>query len=539
MSTATLPAKPNIIIIMTDQQREIRDFPHDWVTANLPAFEQLRATGITYRRMYINTSPCWASRAVMVSGTYPMINQVIPYGNTLAGEMANLATILNGAGYNVAYKGKWHLTNEFDQFAVEWAGVQSRQNQQAADSEDTQMGSLYGFGGWTSPDMGTALVQGSNPGAGDLANLGGGVGANDNRIVTGTGLLDEENQEGVLEFLRNNQNATQPFCLVVSLVNPHDVSVYPDCLADAGYSLSDFENYQSFELPKSYGGDDLSTKPWAQLNYLNGYDGGPLSGDEPLNFLKFYAYLHTLPDALIGQILDTMTPEQRNSTLIIRTADHGEMGMAHGGLREKMNTCYEETINIPLVISNPLLFTEPAECRELVSLIDLPTTIASIAGVDIGSLGLQYPPQGIDFSGTITDPTAHTQDAILFTFYTGYNFNVSPSGIANIICAVVTKEWKYAVYFQPDPAIPTFNPQNPTGIDPPWQPSVVNGSVQYELYDLANDPHEITNLLPVGSGGAAVSASAIARQKELHALLTGLLTNNGSLPGNWSAADPS
>jgi hypothetical protein len=172
-----------------------------------------------------------------------------------------------------------------------------------------------------------------------------------------------------------------------------------------------------------------------------------------------------------------------------------------------------------------------------VSLIDLPTTIAAIAGVDVGSLGLQYPPQGIDFSATITDPKAPTQDVVLFTFYTGYNFNVSPSGSANIICAVVTKGWKYAVYFQPDPAIPMFNANNPTGTNPPWTPSVVAGSVQYEMYDLSNDPDEITNLLPVGSS-AAVPANVSERQKAMHATLTTLLTNNASLPGNWGAADP-
>jgi choline-sulfatase len=299
MSTRTLPTTPNIIILMTDQQRAIRNFPPEWVARNMPAYEQLWQTGITYHRMYINTTPCWASRAVMFSGTYPMTNQVIPYGNTLSTEMANLSAILKAAGYSVVYKGKWHLTNQFDQFAAQWAGVDSQQNQQTAGTEDQQIASMYGLEGWTSPDMGTELVQGNNPPQGDLANLGGGIGGNDTRVVSGVGLLVED-QQSVIDFIQNNQTPEQPYCLIVSLVNPHDVSVYPDCLTDAGYSMSDFENYEGFKLPASYSADDLSTKPWAQLNYLNGYDNGPLSGDEPLNFLKFYAYLHTLPDTLIG-----------------------------------------------------------------------------------------------------------------------------------------------------------------------------------------------------------------------------------------------
>lgn len=526
----SLPAKPNIILIVTDQQRAPRGFPEGWAARNLPWQEHLRVTGITYRRMYINTSPCWPSRATLISGTYPMTHQVIPFGNTLAPELANLSAIMRAAGYDVAYKGKWHLTNEFDRFAAEWAGVLDEANARTAAREDAGMLRAYGFDGWTSPDMGTERVQGPNPGRGDLANLGGGVGGNDERIVSGTGLVGARS---VLDFIRERQRAERPYCLIVSLVNPHDVSVYPDCLAQAGYSLDQFSGYEGFSLPRSYG-DDLSTKPYAQLNYLRGYEGGPLGEEHALNYLKFYAFLHTLADAQIGRIVDAMTPEQRATTLVMLTSDHGEMGTAHGGLREKMNSFYEETINIPLVISNPVLFPSAAVSEELVSLIDMPTTLGAIAGVDLRELALNHRPQGIDFSHTLWNPSSPTQDAVLFTFYSGYNFDVHPTGLANVILAVITKRWKYAVYFRPDPAIPKFNPDNATGLAKPWRPAVA-GDVQYELYDLVADPDELRNLLPVG---AAASDDARARQWELHALLTELLERNGSLPGEWAAAGP-
>ena len=45
----------------------------------------------------------------------------------------------------------------------------------------------------------------------------------------------------------------------------------------------------------------------------------------------------------------------RSRTVIARTSDHGELGLSHGGLRQKMFNAYEESIRVPLVISNPAM----------------------------------------------------------------------------------------------------------------------------------------------------------------------------------------
>ena len=42
-----------------------------------------------------------------------------------------------------------------------------------------------------------------------------------------------------------------------------------------------------------------------------------------------------------------------DNTLIIQTSDHGEMGMAHGGMRQKNFNFYEETLRVPLVYLQP------------------------------------------------------------------------------------------------------------------------------------------------------------------------------------------
>ena len=69
-----------------------------------------------------------------------------------------------------------------------------------------------------------------------------------------------------------------------------------------------------------------------------------------------------------------------DDTLIVRTADHGEMGLTHGGLRQKNFNFYEEATRVPLVYSNPKLFPKPAQTDALVSHVDFLPTLASLVG---------------------------------------------------------------------------------------------------------------------------------------------------------------
>src|SRR6266545_2402829 len=65
------------------------------------------------------------------------------------------------------------------------------------------------------------------------------------------------------------------------------------------------------------------------------------------------------------------------------TSEPVTLGRSHGGLRQKAFNAYEETINIPLVVSNPVLFPKPASSDALVSLVDVLPTIAGVAGTSL------------------------------------------------------------------------------------------------------------------------------------------------------------
>ena len=113
---------------------------------------------------------------------------------------------------------------------------------------------------------------------------------------------------------------------------------------------------------------------------------GPLRGRQAkLDYVNFYAYLHRLVDAKIGRLVDALGDADdpgslRSRTVVVRCADHGEMGLSHGGLRQKMFNVYEETINVPLVFSNPRLFPREARTEALGSLVDVLPTMLTLGG---------------------------------------------------------------------------------------------------------------------------------------------------------------
>jgi arylsulfatase A-like enzyme len=89
------------------------------------------------------------------------------------------------------------------------------------------------------------------------------------------------------------------------------------------------------------------------------------------------------------------------------------MGLAHGGMRQKNFNMYEESLNVPLVYSNPVLYPKPLATDALVSHVDFVPTLASI---------LQAPRsaranwEGKDYSSIVMNPVTAkpVQDYVVF-----------------------------------------------------------------------------------------------------------------------------
>jgi choline-sulfatase len=478
--------RPNIVILISDQTRHPMHWPPEWVRHNLPALQRLMDHGLTFRNAYTAACECSPSRGAFLTSLYPEKNGVTttPPQHALSTTLANLATVLQSGGYPVIWKGKWHLS-----FPVNLDGIWSP-------ADITALADNYQMQDWNPPDAGTTL-------GGDSTTLGGGIPNNDGRFVVGvtnptTQTAGVTGSTSALDFLNAWDPLVGPFCLVVSLVNPHDVFLYPspeapgtEYVVGAGYSMGAFQNLP-IDLPPNLV-DDLLTKPSVQLQFRNSYNGNAPLQDLSYyyNYVRYYAYLHTQSDQLFNLILDVLQGKGlTDNTIVIRMADHGEMGLSHG-LREKMYTAYEEAIHVPFIVSNPVLWPKPKETDALASLIDLVPTVAEIAGAVV--------PEGL--SGKSLVPVLdgrkdHVQEEVLYTFDDNFGFLTH-------IRTLRTRRYKYSVY---------FNESGPADFE-------------YELYDLDADILEMTNLV-----FGTVSPEVRALWNDLHDKLTKKLNKDGAMP---------
>jgi choline-sulfatase len=458
----TLPdrqvAGMNVLVFMTDQQRAIQHFPPGWAKRNMPGLTRLQQHGITFENAFTNACMCSPARTTWMSGYFPaqhgvkytletdMPSPQYPDQVGLATSFKNPASVVAAAGYTPVYKGKFHCVKPA--------------NGSTYVPEDVNQ---YGFSRWNPQDAGANQ---------DVSEEGGGSVNNDGRFMNSQGTPDA-GTEGALQYLTSAAAQSQPFFMVVSLVNPHDVLFYPKTYQSAGYDDSWLQG--EIEPPATVD-EDLSTKPTVQAQFRKIFN---LSGPLPTrrmkrNYLNFYGNLMKASDAYLVQLLDTLaTSGLLDNTLVIATADHGEMGMSHGGMRQKNFNFYEESTRIPLVYSNPKLFPKAETNSSLVSHVDFLPTLASLVDAPAAARGSW---EGVDYSEQILkrSPGKPPQDYTVFTYDDYQSGQASPPypKPPNHIASIRERRYKLARYYDVDGKAPD----------------------QWEMYDLKLDPLERTNL---------------------------------------------
>src|SRR6202522_749959 len=497
-----VPKLPNIVVLMTDQERHHMHWPSGWAEKNLPGLQRLKRHGLYFNRAYTAVTQCSPSRALMMTGRFAPINRVTRTflwpGLVHQNRQPNIASLLKEkAGYEVVWKGKWHLS-----YASNAAIGNGGEDWTEADIK--AMEENYGWSGWNPPDAGNAIEQWQPTAFGKFngsATLGGADPDNDGRYVNGGSTANRGQTpgfgEGVVEYLKNRApKLGKPFCLFVSLVNPHDVYVYPNFYKMAGYKREAFVNL-GIEMPPNYA-DDLSTKPSVQSAARAAFNTfSPIATAQARNeYVNFYAYLNTVVDQHIMTVLDTLQETGlMDHTIILRFADHGEGGMSHG-MREKAYTAYEEMIHVPLIVHNPRVFPEPLETNAFYDHLNLLPTILDLAGIaDPESYGV-----GRSIVPIIREPSKSVQDQTIFSY--DDIFFLPPSAAGGHIRSVREGDWTYAVYF---------------GLD--------GSGLEYERYDIKSDLGQMTNLLH-----DAPTPDIRKEWARLHKILTGRLVDFANLP---------
>ena len=492
-------SRPNILFVFTDQERYQQKWPSG---LSMPAHERLQQTGVTFHNHYCPAIMCTSSRAVLLTGLQTPDNRMfentdVPWVGNLSTKIPTIGHMLRKAGYYTAYKGKWHLSRKFD--VEDPRHLLTKQMEQ------------YGFADFNSP--------------GDVVGhtLGG---YQYDHLIAGS---------AVTWLRRKGQPLSaegKPWCLFVSLVNPHDIMYFNTDLPgqkvqDTGVLFRhaapapDSELYKAnwdMPLAKSLTQPfDAPGRPKAhhEFNEMWSYVLGriPPEEDRWRRFSDFYVNSLRSVDMQVEIILkelDALRLAER--TVVIFTSDHGEMAGSHG-LRGKGPFAYEETIHLPFYLVHPDVKGGQG-CRALTGHIDAVPTLLAVAGVEgtgrAELAGRELP--GKDLTPLLANPGAAevhaARDAVLFT-YSG--LMTVDSGIWRIaadakaagkspLMAVVKQRYvpdlkkrgnlrtvfdgryKFTRYFSP------LDHNRPTSIDELYKANDV------ELFDLNGDPGEMVNL---------------------------------------------
>lgn len=499
----------DLVILITDQERFPQHWPAGLRDQLMPSWTRLERQGLTFTSAYCAATQCSPSRAVMLTGQYAPRNGVptleAPTATTPGAvltpcaDLPNLGSLLRQNGYDVAYKGKWHLS-----FPAGFPGG-SPDKEVWTETDVANLEAIYGLPGWNPPDAGNNAFN--TPGA--RTTLGGGTANNDGRYVSGpppAAIPAESVVDYLQRMAKTPRSQRAPFCLFVSLVNPHDIAYFPNGWDQAGYASADFSSQPVKVAPNA--SDPLTTKPAIQQAYKQALEtDGPLDSTAMVQYGQFYAYLHSVIDKQIAIVLDTLDQTGlTEDTVIVRTADHGELGLSHG-LREKAYSAYEEMIHVPLCISCPALFPEPQQTSALWSHVDLVPTLCDL-------LGVKAPPTaGVSQLKVLLAPAASVRDAVLFAFDDSFLVDPASPTLNPHIRALRTPRYTYAVYFS------TVDSSRP---------------FEYELYDNLADPLQLINLL------FAKTASILPLWLELDTQLQAAMHAAGAMPANvaWQPPTP-
>src|SRR6185312_4416810 len=257
------------------------------------------------------------------------------------------------------------------------------------------------------------------------------------------------------EFMRKQKGAT-PWLMSVNIFQPH----HPFFPTEEYLS-----HYDPAKMPNpAYKEGELEHKtPFQQLDHTGAYGGTALSftktspEDHRAMTAAYYAMIEQV-DTEVGHMLQTLDETgQTDNTIVIFMSDHGEMLGDHG-IYLKGPYFYDCLTRVPLIIRWPKHFKAGHKVDSLVELVDIAPTLLESAGVPI-------PPgmQGRSLMPLLTGATTAHRDSVYMEFFnSNFEYPTRP-----MLTAVRTEQWKL---------------------------NFCSDAKYGELYDLKNDPGEVTNL---------------------------------------------
>lgn len=390
---ALIKKQPNIVLIIADHVAFAGHYGNSRYPYRWPVLDALAERGAWFDKAYAITPVCTPSRASLLTGKRPDKHGLrwnceypIPYNRKEFREDEELyCQLLAKAGYRNHYIGKWHCGTEHgpDHYGLHGWSLPEYGNVYASEEYKEYLKSL----GEAHPTCHIEhyLLDDKLNGADVLMHPD-----QPWDFMDGAGILSGTAQVHEQFFVANmaadklkqiaREKADNPFSMVVSLWGPHHPYYPSQEFADL-IDPSEIPLYPSFD-------ESLHDKPLryrVQRDLRCQHRAGERWADWKIwqtVLARCYASgLQT--DAAIGRITDCLTElGLDDDTLLIVTADHGDGIAAHGAGWDKYSSFTEEVGRIPLVMRWPNNIAPDTVVDEPVNLLDVTATMLAAANIE-------------------------------------------------------------------------------------------------------------------------------------------------------------
>ena len=429
--------QPNFLLFIPDaMQGQVVRPDHDCRT---PHLDRLARRGLRLNRAYTVLPTCSPARASLMTGLLPHNHGVLQVEHCVDDDQSVLRTDrphfaqrLSQAGYHTGYFGKWHIerSNELQRFGWQVNGC-------------SQAAAYRALG--RAVDNAERLLASDSP----AVYLTGPDGY-DPVLLFGVTDVPTERRDfhrittDAQQFLAEALGQDRPWACVVSFSEPN-TPLIAGREAFAAYDLD------AIKLPASCG-DDLADRPAFYRRQRRIFQA---ITDRQWRQTRacYYALIGEL-DHQFGRLLEQLeVAGALDDTVVMVLSDHGRYMGAHGFDAHNFGA-FEEAYHIPLIVAGPTIAAD--QCTDaLVSIIDLCPTILELAAAP---------------------PLAHVDGRSLVPL-----LRDPPNQAADYQCC-------YAEYHGT-----RFPLMQRVLWDGPWK-FIFNGFDEDELYNLADDPHELSDL---------------------------------------------
>jgi len=385
-------APPNIIYLLTDDQRWDALGAMGNPIIETPHLDQLAGQGLLFENAYVTTSICAVSRASMLTGQYESRHGIHDFKTGLSSSAfeATYPGQLKKNGYRIGFIGKYGVGD-------------AKTHPKAA------------FDYWACSEKGQPDYENKDE---------------NGNYIHYTDLVAQH----IETFIDHSDD--RPFCLSVSFKAPHVQDVDPrQFIPNPRYK----NYYQEVTIPEP---KTANPKYWEafpdffRTDENIGRERWKLRFDTPEKFqrsVKNYYRLITGVDDVVGAIRKQLKDKQLDdNTIIVFMGDNG-MFLGEHGLAGKWYP-YEESVRVPLIVYDPRDAGIKGRKTQIALNIDIAPTILGLAGLEIPQ-GMQ----GLD----LVDALKKDNGTRSFFFYE-HSFFGTPKIPATE--GVISTDLKYMIY---------------------------------------------------------------------------------------------